>query len=161
MPGPPGRRGVEGPDGPRGARGHAGVTGLRGPGSRSVDCNREGGQAYKGVCFKASVLSRDADEAPRGCKPYTPRKAWTEQDWWELSRMFQESTVRLSSRIDRNRDGGRCDNHAAVMSFKAGEHVKTWVNSKVFAFSPTAASGGETCKLFNGEGTVAIYACTP
>lgn len=159
--GPPGRQGIEGPQGPIGRAGKAGLMGLRGPPSRSVDCSRDGGQMYKGVCFKASLLSRNSDEYPSKCRPFTPRKAWTEEDWWELSRMFHESTSRLSSRIDRNRDGGRCDNHKAVMSFAPGEHVKTWVNAAVFSFSPTDSEGGETCNLYNGEGTTAIYACTP
>jgi len=159
--GPPGRQGIEGPQGPIGKAGKAGLVGLRGVPSRSVDCSRDGGQMYKGVCFKASLLSRNHDEYPSECDPFTPRKAWTEEDWWELSRMFHESTSRLSSRIDRNRDGGRCDNHKAIMSFAPGEHVKTWVNSAVFSFSPTNSKGGETCNLYNGEGTTAIYACTP
>jgi len=111
------------------------------------------------VCLKASVLSRDEDSVPSMCNTYLPAKRWTERDWWELSRMFKDRPGHESSRIDRDRDGGRCNNHGAVMSFAQGSSVKTWVNSKTFSFSPTVR-GGETCKLYNGHGTVALYACT-
>ena len=34
---------------------------------------------------------------------------------------------------------------------------QVWVNKAMFKFKPTSA--GETCRLFNGEDTVAVYAC--
>ena len=35
--------------------------------------------------------------------------------------------------------------------------TQVWVNKAMFNFKPT--SGGETCNLFNGEDTIAVYAC--
>ena len=158
--GPPGLTGIAGGIGPRGADGPPGPAGIPGPkGSQSpeLDCMRLGGLDYKGICFKSSLLKEDKDVVPDGCKPWTPTKTWGERDWQELVNMFHTRDVVTS--IDKGADGGRCNNHMAVASFTQNtRELKVWVNSGTFDFQPTGT--GSSCKLYNGDATLAVYACT-
>uniref|UniRef100_A0A7S1DX58 Uncharacterized protein n=2 Tax=Hemiselmis andersenii TaxID=464988 RepID=A0A7S1DX58_HEMAN len=111
---------------------------------------------YKGICFKGALLKGDKDQTPEGCKPFAPKKAWEEGDWWKLAQMFH--TRDITSRIDKGAAGGLCDNHMAVASFTQNRHsLKVWVNSATFHFVPTGS--GATCTLHNGDATMAVYAC--
>lgn len=153
-PGPVGKDGKQGELGPQGARGPRGKIGSS---SATLRCSRIGGIVFKEICFKSSQLTRNRDKVPSDCKPWQPDKKWNEGDWWALASMFK-TKVKISSDIDREVDGGRCDNHQAVMSFSQdSDFSKVWVNKKTFSFNPT--SQGETCNLHNDDDTVAVYAC--
>mmetsp|Transcript_1666 Transcript_1666/g.2695 ORF Transcript_1666/g.2695 Transcript_1666/m.2695 type:complete len:415 (+) Transcript_1666:30-1274(+) len=154
IPGPAGKQGGQGVLGPMGPRG---IRGKLGPSSQDLRCSRIGGQMYKDVCFKSNMLLRNKDNVPSGCRVWQPKKPWNEGDWWQLAQMFRTKT-QMTSRIDRDVDGGRCDNHEAVMSFSQGSPAKVWVNKNTFSFNPTAA--GSTCNLYNDENSVAVYACS-
>jgi hypothetical protein len=157
--GPQGVAGPQGPMGPRGPVGPAGPAGSAGPDgppSVAIECERIGGQVFKGVCFKSSTLEQNADVFPEDCKPWQPHEAWGQSDWWKLAQMFR--TQNMSPNIDRGSDGGLCSNFEAVASFTQDPvATKVWVNRKSFDFTPTG--GGRTCRLANGEGTIAVYAC--
>mmetsp|Transcript_30044 Transcript_30044/g.47108 ORF Transcript_30044/g.47108 Transcript_30044/m.47108 type:complete len:356 (-) Transcript_30044:2506-3573(-) len=157
--GPQGVAGPQGPIGPRGPigpAGPAGEAGPLGPPSVAIECERIGGQIFKGICFKSSELEGNADAFPEDCKPWQPHEAWNQADWWKLASMFR--TQPMTPNIDRGSEGGRCSNFEAVASFtQDAVATKVWVNSKSFSFTPTGA--GRSCDLSNGEGTIAVYAC--
>uniref|UniRef100_A0A7S0VU92 Uncharacterized protein n=1 Tax=Hemiselmis tepida TaxID=464990 RepID=A0A7S0VU92_9CRYP len=165
-PGPQGPRGPKGQEGIGGGKGKVGKLGMVGPkgpqghigpGSVTVGCERIGGQMFDGVCFKSSMPGRDKDNVPDGCKAMVPSAEWKEKHFVHLAKMFATRT--LSGTIDHGSHGGNCDNHKAVMSFTQGEAAsRAWVNSESFKFDPTGS--GSTCTLYNGDTTVAVYACT-
>ena len=155
-PGIPGDAGGNGKRGPVGPEGPAGPAGKKGTQSKTLDCTRIGGHMYKGVCFKGALLKENKDTLPEGCKPYTPSKKWGEDDWWSMAQMFH--TRKMTSRIDKGAAGGLCNNHMAVASFTQNtDKVKVWANSATFNFQPTG--DGATCSLYNGDATMAVYAC--
>lgn len=155
-PGTPGDSGTFGGRGLPGPAGKAGPAGKKGPQSPDLDCTRIGGHMFQGVCFKGALLKADDDQLPADCKPWTPQQKWGESDWWTLAQMFH--TRAMTSRIDKGAHGGLCRNHLAVASFTQNEDkVKVWVNSNTFDFKPTGA--GSSCTLYNGDATMAIYAC--
>ena len=161
--GPPGPKGKEGPVGPRGTRGGIGPLGPPGPAgkagetSSALKCTRIGGMEVGGVCFKSSILSGNRDKPPPQCSPWAPDKGWGQGMWYEVAKNFATKGM-LMNDIDEKQDGGRCDNFKAAFSFSQGAtRTKVWVNKGMFKFKPT--SGGETCRLFNGEDTIAVYAC--
>jgi hypothetical protein len=155
-PGPAGPQGELGPVGPLGPSGPAGPAGPEGPVSLGLKCTRIGGQMFEGMCFKATLLSENKDQAPEECRTWQPSAKWGQQHWADLATMFQ--TQRMSTNIDRGSAGGRCTNFKAVTSFTQGATSSVvWVNQKAFTFSPTGA--GSSCELYNGDTTVAVYAC--
>jgi len=161
--GPDGAKGKEGPVGPRGTRGKVGPIGPPGPPgkageiSSALKCTRIGGMEVHGVCFKSATLSGNRDKIPPKCQPWTPSKGWGQGEWFDVAKNFATKGM-LMNDIDEKTDGGRCDNFKAAFSFSQGStRTKVWVNKGMFKFKPTSA--GETCRLFNGEDTIAVYAC--
>jgi len=161
--GPVGITGPQGPVGPRGTRGGVGPLGPPGPPghhgeiSSALKCTRIGGMEVRGVCFKSSTLKGNKDKPPPKCKPWAPPKGWGQGEWFDVAKNFATKGM-LMNDIDEKTDGGRCDNFQAAFSFsQGGTRTKVWVNKAMFNFKPT--SGGETCNLFNGEDTIAVYAC--
>jgi len=170
--GPMGLAGTQGPRGPigevgtqggKGKVGKLGSLGPRGPKgvagsvSKTLACDRIGGQMFEGACLKSSMPQTDKDLVPEGCKPYTPGGDWGEKQFMALSQMFKSRS--LSGSVDHGSDGGNCKNHEALMSFTQGKAPsKVWVNGGAFKYNPTGT--GKTCKVYNGDTTVAVYACT-
>jgi len=148
-----GAPGIRGPEGPLGPQGEAGPTGAT---SVQLKCGNIGGQMYKGICFKATPLERNADQFPEGCTAWQPEKAWGEDDWWKLAQLFK--TMPMSANVDRNNFGGRCSNFEAVAAFTQDlSGSKVWVNRKTFEFNPTGT--GRDCNLRHGDSTLGVYAC--
>jgi len=164
--GPRGPTGLDGPKGgvgPRGTRGGLGPVGPPGPAgkagetSSALKCTRIGGLEVHGVCFKSVILSGNRDKLPPKCQPWSPKKKWGQGEWYAVAQNFATKGM-LMNDIDEKMDGGRCDNFKAAFSFsQGGTKAKVWVNKEIFKFKPTSA--GETCALFNGEDTIAVYAC--
>mmetsp|Transcript_48107 Transcript_48107/g.114352 ORF Transcript_48107/g.114352 Transcript_48107/m.114352 type:complete len:426 (+) Transcript_48107:76-1353(+) len=155
--GPSGPIGKGGKEGPVGRPGPTGVRGYQGSNSLYLACSRIGGQVYRNICFKSKALKRNKDDAPEGCMPWAPKSRWKEDDWWNLVQLFQRVPA-VSSHIDRDgRDGGLCDNRMASMSFTQTGQPKVWLNSRTWWFSPV--NEGATCNIYNGDDTVAVYAC--
>jgi len=161
--GPDGLHGKQGVLGPRGTRGGVGPLGPPGPAgkhgeiSSALKCSRIGGMEVNGVCFKSSILKGNHDKPPPKCSPWTPKKGWGQGEWFAVARNFATKGM-LMNDIDEKTDGGRCDNHKAAFSFsQGGTKTKVWVNKGIFKFKPT--SSGETCNIYNGEDTIAVYAC--
>ncbi|EKX31475.1 hypothetical protein GUITHDRAFT_122336 [Guillardia theta CCMP2712] len=155
-PGPMGTVGPKGVPGPEGPMGPPGVPGPVGPSSTELKCSKIGGFIYDGICLKSVTINKDEDKFPKQCKPWTPHKKWLKAEWIAIKNMF--SVKPTTSNIDSKMDGGRCDNHAAIMSFTQDETAsKVWLNQRTFDFQPTFA--GQTCTLYNAEDTIAIYAC--
>ena len=158
-----GLHGPAGPVGSRGGRGGVGPVGPPGPAgkageiSSALKCTRIGGMEVRGVCFKSVVLSGNRDKLPPKCSPWSPKKGWGQGEWFDVAKNFATKGM-LMNDIDEKQDGGLCDNFKAAFSFSQGAtRTKVWANKDIFKFKPT--TGGETCRLFNGEDTVAVYAC--
>lgn len=154
-PGPVGREGKQGGKGPMGYRGDRGKTG---PSSMELRCSRIGGQVYKNVCWKSTMLTENKDVVPKACRPWSPVQHWDEDEWWQLVKLFQSK--KTSSRIEReDTQGGLCHNFVATVSWtQGGDATRVWANEATFGnLSP--AAGDAKCKIYNGQGTRAVYAC--
>jgi hypothetical protein len=166
-PGEPGPQGIAGAAGPPGPRGPPGIEGAPGPvgpqgppGPIGVTlnqlCSRIGGLVYKGVCFKRSKLSSNADTYPPDCNVYNPRASWQESDYVALMRMFKDRPT--WEQVNRDSVGGLCSNFRATLAFQQIKSpVSVWVNQNSFVFSPT--NGSPKCDMFPDSSAMAVYAC--
>mmetsp|Transcript_17392 Transcript_17392/g.42199 ORF Transcript_17392/g.42199 Transcript_17392/m.42199 type:complete len:389 (-) Transcript_17392:163-1329(-) len=155
-PGPPGPQGPSGGTGPEGPVGPEGPSGPAGP-SASGMCSNIGGKLYKGICFKASKLTANADKVPSGCTPFNPEASWDESDFSALQGMFKDRPT--WNEINNNALGGRCGNFKATMSFEQhNSPVGVWLNQNTFFIDPDH-TGDPKCMLYGDKSSVAVYAC--
>ena len=100
-----------------------------------------------------------------GCTPYQPTVNWQKSDYMALclagvkvaSTAFTNGRPRFPwmdvarcNRVDRDRDGGRCTNHKAIMSYETLQSQTSpdvWVHKNTFAWSPTSTYELECVRL--------------
>jgi hypothetical protein len=127
------------------------------------------GYMHKGVCLVGSVITRNSDKVPKGCSPYHPSASWTKQDYvdicYNIGQQVGKSYMSRTrcGRVDTDRDGGRCSNFKATLSFetqKSQTHPDVYVDSRTFSYNPVSR-GNPNCRLdfYNNNEAVAVYAC--
>ena len=121
------------------------------------------GWTYDGVCLMARSLST-IDEttvgnliAPSSCTPYQPSVSWNFTEYRDICNHFKTPNTNCGT-VDDDFNGGRCDNHQAVLAFENNAFPDVWVNEYTFVWSPSRNVTRPDCSLSFLPGTL-VFAC--
>ena len=153
-----GEKGADGSDGQDGAPGAKGAKGDQGETPKTQEKCPTGLWQYKGVYLTSVTTSGGNGKIPprpSNCHVYVPNQAWSSSDYNAIGNHFGGSSN--IGNVDRDKDGGRCTNSDAIMSYENNGSPDVWNNAKVFDWSPV--NGHQDCNVVSDAHTTIIYAC--
>jgi cysteine-rich repeat protein len=117
------------------------------------------GWVYDGICLM-EARSNAGDNIPNGCNAYRPNKNWGEADYVAICNHFTNGVT--CNNIDRDGDGGRCNNYSAVLIFETegsgnATSPDVWVHQETFDWNPT--NGNQQCNFPPNPPNSVVYAC--
>ena len=120
-------------------------------------CN--GGVYYRGVCLKkVSVTRYTTNVAPSNCLIYQPQVHWAKSDYDAICTLFS-GPYSGCTRVDHDRNGGRCFNSRATLAYENNNNPDVWVNGDTFNWSPTYVGQSPDCVLVTNPPGSVVYAC--